>query len=75
LNVVLTFDHASPEKQGAAVVGQKLPFVNRGIGQKLLPNANRNKNGSVGWLTRPNPGAACSWQQRPFHRSRQSLNR
>jgi hypothetical protein len=30
---------------------------NRGIFQKLLPNANRARNGSVGWLTRPNAGA------------------
>ena len=38
---------------------QTLPSdCNRGICQNLLPSAKRNRNGSVGWLTRPNPGAA-----------------
>lgn len=36
---------------------QTLPSdCNRGIYQKLLPSAKRKRNGSVGWVTRPNAG-------------------
>ena len=32
----------------------------RGICQKLLPNENRARNGSVGWVTRPNAGGVAT---------------
>ena len=56
------FDRAHGHPRTCVYAPPSVPTLpradSRGILQKLLPNENRTRNGSVGWLTRPNPGAA-----------------